>query len=137
MSVQEIILKTCREMCDQNNWICRDLDNMLVFEVYLQSRRTQACVAVLADSEYGQMLEIMSSCGATSGLTLPMALELLAFNINLSYARVQLDANKENINVCARTLATSASLSEIQTMVEEVAVNADYIEQQLFGTDSC
>ena len=69
-------------------------------------------------------------------MVLYLLLELLAYNINLSYARVQVDDNHENINVCARTLAAAASLNELQTMVEEVAIHADYIEKQIFGTDN-
>ncbi len=135
MSVNKIILKTCIDLCENNQWVFREIEDLLLFEVTLKNGRSQACVAVVSDCDYGKMIEIVSSCGAVATLSREILLELLAYNINLSYARVQVDANHETINVCARTLAAAASLNELQTMVEEVAVHADYIEKQIFGTD--
>lgn len=98
--------------------------------------REQLVKAKLSHTEFGSVIDIVSRTGGFNrNMQKDTLIDLLKFNRALVYSRTEIDKNETAVYLMGRTLANCANQDEIAVMVEEVALSADGVEKEVFGTD--
>ncbi|MHA1376783.1 MAG: hypothetical protein ACTSRG_00195 [Candidatus Helarchaeota archaeon] len=116
-----------------------DLGEVILFEAPVKDR-TQKCIAKISHhDQFGDIVEVVSVIGELDKTDPNKALEnllaLLMLNQHLITAKTQVDQKGDKMYIVARTLAPSCSNKELGSMIQEVTIYADVLEQQLFGVD--
>ncbi|MHA1386534.1 MAG: hypothetical protein ACTSR3_22505 [Candidatus Helarchaeota archaeon] len=116
-----------------------DFGEVIAFEVPVKDR-SQKCIAKISSHEqFGEIVEVVSVIGELNKTEEKKALEtllaLLMLNQHLITAKTQIDQKGDKMYLVARTLAPSCSEQELGSMIQEVAIYADVLEEQLLGID--
>ena len=132
--MEEIIISICK----QYNWPYKiDSDN-IIFEVALTNDRTQACSATLVTTRFGQCVHVQSPIGKLNEVNLAnIAKQIFRLQYDMVYSRLSvIDVqNEETIILLARTLVNIINENELFNMIQEVAITADSLENDLFQKD--
>lgn len=132
--MQDIIISICK----QYNWPYKiDSDN-IIFEVALTNDRTQACSATIVKTRFGQCIHVQSPIGKLADLNLnTIAKQIFRFQYDMVYSRVSIIdvQGEETIILLARTLVNIINENELFNMIQEVAITADSLENDLYQKD--
>ncbi len=118
-----------------------DFGDAVFFNVPVQSRSQNVLAKLSQHKQFGEIVEVVSVIGDLDKYKndLKKALEalmaLLMLNQHLILAKTQVDQKGDKMYVVARTVAPSCSEKELGQMIQEVAIYADVLEQQLLGID--
>lgn len=125
-------------ICQQYNWPYKIDGGNIIFEVALTNNRTQACSATLIKTRFGESVHVQSPIGKLKEVNLgAIAKQILRLQYDMVYSRLSvIDVQEEEtIILLARTLVNIINKDEIFNMIQEVAITADSLENDLFQKD--
>ena len=124
-------------ICKQYNWPYKiDTDNV-IFEVTLSNNRTQACSATVVKTRFGNSVHVQSPIGKYRDLPNNLFTQILKLQYDMVYSRLSLIdvQGEETLILLARTLINIVNEHELFNMIQEIAITADSLENDLFQKD--
>lgn len=132
--LQNVIVEICQEKGWSYEYHTKEKE--VLFKVPISNGREQVVTAKLSDTEFGEVIDIISRAGGFNrNMQKDTLIDLLKFNNALVYSRTEINENETGVYLVGRTLGGCANQEEIAVMIEEVALSADGVEQEVFGTD--
>lgn len=127
-----------KKICDQYNWPYQLEEGTIIFEVTLTNNRTQACSASVVKTRFGDSVHVQSPIGKFSELNIEnITKHILEIQYDMVYSRLSLiDVEGDStLILLARTLINIVNEHELFNMIQEVAITADSLENDLFQKD--
>ncbi|MFX1449423.1 MAG: hypothetical protein ACFFCM_01190 [Promethearchaeota archaeon] len=136
------IQKVVKKLGYPNQIAETDLGEVVEFEVKVNDRLQNCIAKISTHAQHGEIVEVVSIIGdlgevvkTNPNKAIETLMALLMLNQDLILAKTQIDRKGEMMYLVSRTLAPSCSDKELGAMVQEVAIFADVLEQQLLGID--
>ena len=129
---------TIAKICKQYNWPYQIEEDSIIFEVTLTNNRTQACSATVVKTRFGSSVHVQSPIGQFNALEIEdFALHILKIQYDMVYSRLSIiDVDGQpTLILLARTLINIVNEHELFNMIQEVAITADSLENDLFQKD--
>ena len=139
MKTNNDIQKVVKKLGFVNQIAKTDLGDVVAFEVPVKDRKQNCIAKISSHSQHGEIVEVVSIIGELDKSDVKKGIEtlmaLLMINQDLILAKTQIDRKGERMFIVSRTLAPSCSEKELGAMIQEVAIFADVLEQQILGID--
>ena len=147
MKTNKDIIKVIEELKMKPEEVDTELGKVVAFEAHIELKSTsdprkQSVIArIYKHEQFGEVVELVSVIGELEKYkkdpekALEILLALLMLNQRLITAKTQVDQQGKQMYIVARTLAPSCTKEELGTMIQEVAIYADHLENELFGVD--
>ena len=139
MKTNDDIAKVVKELGLKCSEVDTDLGKVIAFEAPVKDRKQNVIAKISQHDQFGEIVEVVSVIGDLDKSNVSKALEtllaLLMLNQHLITAKTQVDQKGNKMYIVARTLAPSCSDEELKSMIQEVAIYADVLENQLLGID--